>query len=289
MSRKNKGLVALIASAVCFGFVPMFMKAVCAEGGNTLSGAFYRFFLSLLPLYIYLKCKKTPLAISGNEFLHVCIVTIFGYGGTSLLLFFSYNFIPSGLATTIHFAYPAIVIFASTVFLREKAVPGKIVCALVCIAGMSLFYDGEASASLPGIALAFASGCTYAFYTIYLSKSCLRDMPSIKLIFYMNSVATVLIFVTSVLAGEFTVGLSAYGWAAACVFAVSVSFIGVLGYQLGIKYTGPQNAAILSTFEPITSMLVGIILYNESFTIKTALGCVFILAATVIVAFIKED
>ena len=82
---------------------------------------------------------------------------------------------------------------------------------------------------------------------------------------------------------------SAAGWAAATAFAVCVSFIAVLGFQIGVKYTGGQSAAILSTLEPITSVMVGITVYGESFSAKGVAGCVLILAATVIVAMIKED
>ena len=64
--------------------------------------------------------------------------------------------------------------------------------------------------------------------------------------------------------------------------------MGVFGFQIGVKYTGPESAAILSTFEPITSLVIGILLYNENFSAKAIAGCVLILSASVIVAKIKE-
>lgn len=289
MNKRNFGVAAVIVSAVCFGFVPMFMQYLKSMGGTTLSAAFCRFFLSLLPIYCYLKIMRVPLSITKRQFAKVCLITIAGYGGTSLLLFFSYNYIPTGMATTLHFCYPAMVIVFSIVFLREKVRPLKLLCVAMCLAGMFMFYDVGGNISLTGIFLAFVSGNTYAFYILYLDKSELKEIHSLKLILYMNTVAAVLIGSVALATGQMILPFPAAGWAAATAFAVCVSFIAVLGFQIGVKYTGGQSAAILSTLEPITSVMVGITVYGESFSAKGVAGCVLILAATVIVAMIKED
>lgn len=288
MNKRSIGVIAVIASAICFGLVPMLMKYLCSAGGNTLSVAFCRFFLSLLPIYLYLKIKKIPMAITKGQFGKICLITIAGYGGTALLLFFSYEFIPTGMATTIHFVYPAMVIVFSIIFLNEKIQPIKLFCVALCMIGIFLFYGGDGSINVIGMLLAFISGTTYAFYIIYLDKSELKDMDSLKLIFYMNAVSSVLILATALATEQFVIEFTPFGWLVAFLFATTVSFIAVLGFQIGVKYTGGQNAAILSTFEPITSVIIGVLVYNESFSTKGILGCIFILAATVIVARTKE-
>lgn len=289
MNKRNLGVIGVISSAICFGLVPMVTQTLKDMGGTTLSVAFCRFFLSLVPIYLYLKIKKVPMAITKRQFAKICLITVAGYGGTALLLFFSYNYIPTGMATTLHFSYPAMVIVFSMIFLREKIKPIKLLCVAMCITGMIMFYDGGASINLFGIAIAFISGNTYAFYILYLDKSELKEMDSLKLIFYMNVISSVLVGAITIAAGEMILPFSAYGWFLAVLFAVGVSFVAVLGFQIGVKYTGGQSAAILSTFEPITSVIIGVLVYGESFSIKGFIGCVLILAATVIVALIKEE
>lgn len=288
MSKRTIGISAAIISAMVFGMVPLFMKTIIAGGGTTLSGAFYRFALSLPLLFVLIKCKKISMALTKEQFFKICLITIFGYGGTAVLLFSSYNFIPTGMSTTIHFVYPVFTIVGCIIFLREAVKPLKIVCALLCMCGILLFYDGNAAASVLGIVLAFLSGITYAFYTIYLDKSGLKDMENIKLIFYMNAVASVMILIMAVSAGSFTADLTAGTWAVAVIFAALVSLVGVFGYQKGVKNIGPESTAILSTFEPITSLIIGMILYDESLSVKSVLGCLCILSSTVIVAKLKE-
>ena len=288
VSKRATGVTAAVISAVVFGMVPLFMKTVIAGGGTTLSGAFFRFALSLPLLFAVIKYKKVPMGISRREFLKICLITICGYGGTAVLLFFSYNFIPSGMSTTIHFVYPVFTILGCIVFLKEKVRPMKIFCAVLCMCGILLFYDGDSASSLPGIGLAFLSGMTYSFYIIYLKKSGLQEMDTIKLIFYMNSVASVMILIIALASGSFTVNMTPAAWLTAVIFAAVVSLVGVFGFQIGVRYVGPESAAILSTFEPITSVIIGVILYNEVFSTKAVLGCACILSSVIIVAKMKE-
>ena len=277
-----------MASAAFFGFIPLFVKTICAGGGNTVSAAFYRFFLSLPVLYLYLRSQGVSMEITGRQLAKIVLITMFGYGGTAVLLFSSYNFIPSGMSTTIHFMYPVFTILGCMIFLKEKVSSLKILCVALCFGGVLLFYNSEGGGNLPGMGLAFVSGITYAFYTIYLGKSGLQEMGSLKLIFYMNAVAAAMILVMALLTEQFTVQMTPLAWGTAIFFASATSLIGVLGYQIGVRYIGPQSAAILSTFEPITSVIIGILVYQETFTPRTILGCLCILASVVIVAKMKE-
>ena len=288
MNTRTKGLLATMISAVFFGFIPLFVKTICAGGGNSVSAAFYRFFLSVPILYIYLKAQGISMRVTRTEFAKIALITIFGYGGTAVLLFSSYNFIPSGMSTTIHFMYPVFTILGCMIFFKEKVSPLKLLCVALCFGGILLFYNGESGGSVLGMALSFLSGVTYAFYTIYLEKSGLQKMENLKLIFYMNTVAAAMILVMALLTAQFTLRLTPLAWGTAVFFATATSLIGVLGYQIGIKCIGPQNAAILSTFEPITSVIVGVLVYREAFSARTLLGCLCVLSAVVIVAKMKE-
>ena len=288
MNTRTKGLLATMISAVFFGFIPLFVKTICAGGGNSVSAAFYRFCLSVPILYIYLKAQGISMRITRTEFAKIALITIFGYGGTAVLLFSSYNFIPSGMSTTIHFMYPVFTILGCMIFFKEKVSPLKLLCVALCFGGILLFYNGESGGSVLGMALSFLSGVTYAFYTIYLEKSGLQKMENLKLIFYMNTVAAAMILVMALLTAQFTLRLTPLAWGTAVFFATATSLIGVLGYQIGVKCIGPQNAAILSTFEPITSVIVGVLVYREAFSARTLLGCLCVLSAVVIVAKMKE-
>ena len=133
MDRRTLGVMATIVSAVFFGLVPLFVTTIKAGGGNALSCAFYRFFLSLPAVYLMCRREKVSLGVTGRQLLKIALVTIFGYGGTAILLFTSYNYIPTGMTTTIHFVYPVFTILGCIIFFREKIIPKekKKTCGLI--------------------------------------------------------------------------------------------------------------------------------------------------------------
>lgn len=293
MNLENKhsfGAAATIASAVLFGCMPLFVKTILAGGGNTLTVTGLRFFLSLPALFLFLKWKKISFSLTRKEVLQIFLLTVFGYGCTPLLLFTSYNFIPSGMATTIHFCYPAFTILGCILFLKQKPQAQKLLCVALCMAGILLFYNGSgnSSAALPGMILAFISGITYSFYVIYLDASGLQEMQTFKLIFYMHLMASPMIFIAASLSGSLSFHLSLNAWLIMIFMSLSLCFISVSGFQIGVKYIGPANTTILSTFEPITSLIVGILIYHEPLSLRNMIGCIAILSATIIVGKSKE-
>ena len=55
-----------------------------------------------------------------------------------------------------------------------------------------------------------------------------------------------------------------------------------------MQYVGAQDAAILSTFEPVTSMIVGILVLHESASLPSMVGCILILISVTATAFAKS-
>ena len=285
MNDKVKGLAATLLSAVYFGFVPLLMKTVYAGGGNSFTAAFLRFAFSIPLLLIFLKAKGVDLRITREELKHFLIITAFGYAGTTLLVFTAYNYIPTGMTTTIHFLYPTFTVAGLMIFYREKIKASKIFCVVLCLIGILMFYDGGGGASVTGILLALCSSMTYAFYTIFLGKSeVLRDIEPMKRLLYMHTIGAVMMLIIGLASGNLDFHMTPLSWGVMALTANLTAFIGALMYQFGVKYIGSENAAMLSTFEPITSVIVGILVYNEAMTPKIFIGCLAIVTSTLIIA-----
>ncbi len=288
MNDRFKGLTATLISAIYFGFVPLLMKTVYANGGNSFTAAFLRFALSLPLLIIYNRARGIKLGITLEEFKQFLIMTCFGYAGTTILVFSAYNFIPTGMTTTIHFLYPTVTVAGLMIFYKEKVKASKLLCVGLCLFGILMFYNGDGSVSLPGILLALASACTYGFYTIYLGKCILKDMEPTKRLFHMHWIGAVMMGIIGLISGGLEFTIAPVGWAVMFLTANLTTFIGALGYQIGVKYIGSENTAMLSTFEPITSIIVGVLVYSEAITLRVGLGCIAILMSTLIIAKTEE-
>lgn len=280
----------VILSAVVFGIIPVFVRSVNACGSNSIMTSFLRFALSLIPLYLSVRAKKTDLHITKSEAAQILLIAVCGFGGTSVLLFLSYNYIPSGMATTIHFVYPVFVILGSILFLKQKISRLKLLCVALCFGGILLFYGGGGDGSVQplGLFFAFASGVTYSFYIVYLDFSGLAKMEPTKMIFYMNAFSALMVGSVAAATGSFTLDIELKGWLVALLMAICVSFLAVRSFQMGVRLIGPQNAAILSTFEPITSLVVGVLVYQEALTLTGLASCALILSSVVITARMEE-
>ena len=78
---------------------------------------------------------------------------------------------------------------------------------------------------------------------------------------------------------------SALGWILCILFALVINVGAVVLFQNGAFLIGGQRASILSTLEPITSLIVGYIAFRERITILSFVGSVLIISASVLIAF----
>ena len=281
----KKGFSLVILSAVLFGTMPFFAKQIYGMGGNSLTLCFHRFCLSIPFLYLIVRYKyKISLKITGRESRKILVLSLC-CAGTPLLLFQSYRYIPSGMATTIHFVYPILVLLGCVVFYRERLTVKKSVCAALCLLGILFFYTPGESGSPAGVALAFASGVTYALYVLYYSKSGLAEMNTFKLSFYLSLVSSAGILAGAVLSGKIVYEMPPQAWLLSVLFAFIVSVVATVSFQAGTARIGPEKSSMLSTFEPLTSIAAGVVLFSEPVTPRTAFGIACILCAVILLAY----
>ena len=84
--------------------------------------------------------------------------------------------------------------------------------------GIFLSYAGSGGEAKPmGFVFALISGMTYAFYILYLEAGGLQDIPAMKMIFYMNIVGSIMVFLIGKVSGSFVLHMNANAWIAAFV------------------------------------------------------------------------
>ena len=73
------------------------------------------------------------------------------------------------------------------------------------------------------------------------------------------------------------------------LFSLLCTVIALSLLQIGIKYVGASTAAILTTFEPITSIVCGVILLGETITTVKIIACSLIMIGVVMLSLAKEN
>lgn len=84
--------------------------------------------------------------------------------------------------------------------------------------------------------------------------------------------------------GDVHFSLSPNAWILCILISLFTSFGALPLLQEGIKLTGASTTAILSTFEPITSVVCGILILQESISPLKLFGCVLIMVSILLIA-----
>lgn len=273
---KIKGILFTILSAVIFGFTPALASITYGLGNNSLSMTFYRNLFAIPFLFLILKYKKIPLKIEKVELKSIFILSLVGVAITIGLLYSSYSYIGIGAATTLHFMYPMFVALACKFIFKEKLGKGKVLSLILAFFGVALFMDIKSSNNISGALMALISGVTYAFYILWLDKKDLVKINPYKLTFYIVTFASLEMLVGNIFGNYIKVNLPLKAYVLMIICSVLTSIVGIVSFQIGVSIIGSTSAAIFSLFEPITSVVSGIILFSESINLPKLLGCLII-------------
>ena len=279
-----QGYIFVIASAIIFGCMPLMAKLIYADGVNPLSLVFLRNLLSIPMLAIAARLSGQSLKITPRALPSVSVIALMGCCITPLLLFTSYQYIDSGTATVFHFIYPAVVVLFGILFLKNKVKAGNLVSLLICVVGVCFFYTPGESFSLLGSGIALFSGVTYAVYIVLLAGFRYKELSGFVFSFYVSVVCSAVMLVVCLFSGQLALPATLFGWGLCLLFAFAINVGAVVLFQRGTFIIGGERASILSTFEPITSVLTGVIIFHETVGWQTAVGSVLVLSASVLIA-----
>lgn len=274
MDRQLKGTCFSALAAVIYGLIPVFSLGVYGNGGDVFSVVCIRSLIAAVIHGLLVKRSGGSLAVSRKDLLYLVLAAVFGITCTDFFLGLSYNYISGGLATTLHFIYPAACVITEAVLFKEK-VTKKIVGALVCvISGVVLFSWKSAHVEFLGVCFALISGLCYTFYLVMLARSRLKKLDVHKIICYACCIEAVLCGVPAVKTQSFHMSLQ--GWMLAILLSILVNVLAASLFQLGIRMVGLSTASVLSTLEPLTSVVAGILVFHDALGVTELCGCVMV-------------
>jgi drug/metabolite transporter (DMT)-like permease len=233
---------------------------------------------------LMVKSRGRSFAIGKGELLPLFMVGLF-FVLSSITLFRSYLFMDSGVASTILFIYPVMVALIMAIFFKEKVSLQTWLCIAMALAGIGLLYKAPDGVTLStaGILLVLGSALAYTLYIITINKTILKDVPSVKVTFYVILLGF-LIFGAMVLFGD---GLQTptkwWLWLDIFAFALFPTVISMYCATKAITYIGSTATAILGALEPVTAVFFGLALFGETLTARGAAGLVLIIVSVTFV------
>ena len=282
------GSVFTLLSGTLFGLLPLITVNLFASGLNTFTVNFFRYGSLVVIVLCYALIKRKNIRLDKYTFFkivtHLGLMTFL----TGILLAGSYNYISTGLATTLHFLYPVVVILISSIYYRENLTKRMILALLFTMIGIIFFLSSSSFDNIIGIVMAVASSATYAIYILQLERTKLNRLDPKILSFYIALTTSTLVFITSFFIEPVKLALSFYQVILFVLLGGTTLFAQML-FQLGSRSLGSKQVALLSLSEPIVSMIVGIIFLSEAIVFEKIIGSIFILVSIVITTFRHKD
>lgn len=289
-TEKIKGLLYAIISSATFGFIPFFSIPLLNTGIELDSVCFYRFFFSSVMMGAYMSLKRMSLKLTRKEFISVFVISAF-YAATSIFLTGSYQYIPSGISTTIHFLYPVLVASLMILFFKEKLSFAKAAAILTAIAGVFFLCGGSSgltsgsSMNITGLTLVLVTVVTYATYIVGVNKiPLLMNMNGMKMTFYVLT-CSALFFLCNILVkgGNFSPLETGSQWWHAIGLAFFATLISDLTLIYAIQLIGSTTTAILGCMEPLTAVAMGFIAFGERLNTGQGIGMAMVFVAVYLV------
>ncbi len=285
MNRMLRGMIFTIVSALLFGVTPILVSITFDMGSNANTLTFYRNLMVVPVLLCVMLAKKIPFRITLRE---LGLLLLMGVGflvSTTYMLCESYNYIGVGTATTLHFMYPAVTALICRVIFKERLGRWKLLALLAAGAGVFFFLDRDGAAGLPGILLALISAVTYGCYLTGMDKTPLRAMPPTKVACYMGFFNAMAMLLVDIPVKKINFFLPPLAMGYTFIVAMCTSFLAVALLQKGIHDLGASTAAVFCMFEPVSSVISGCLILNETMTWEKLVGCVIILGGVTMMVF----
>ncbi len=287
LSVKVKGLLMVMVSAILYGFMPLLARFSYQEGVNVVSVLFYRYLFAFMMLVCFVFIRKIDLRINIKQFLVIMTAAVVGTVFTTYSLFLSYDYISIGLASTLHFIYPAITCILSIIIYKENFSRNKLFALILSIIGIVfLTFNKDIQLNVKGVFWALISGLFYAIYIICAANKELKKLSPYTVAFYVFGITGILFFIWGAKTGSINYDLSYKAILYLGNLSFLSTFVAVILFFVGMQGIGPSNAAILSTFEPITGVVLGLLIFNEQLNINMLFGSFFVLLS---VSLISKD
>jgi len=272
------GILLIAISAASFGTLAIFGRFAYEDGMDIFTILFLRFGISAAFMTIILLLRKEQFP-RGGILAQLVGMGALGYVGQSFSYLTAINYASAGLVALLLYLYPIFVAVLSTVFLNEKLTRIKVTVLMLALFGTALTV-GPAGGQMPGILLAISAALIYSVYII-VGTNVMKHVSAVQS-------STVIFASAGMVYGLLTLSNGAHfpasdsGWLAMSGIILISTIIPVVTFLAGLERIGPTNAAMLSTLEPVVTVLLAAWLFGERLMPIVMVGGGLILAAVIL-------
>lgn len=275
-----------LLSSATFGLIPLFTLPLLHAGMAAESVLFYRFCIASITLWGLLAARGERFRARGVDLCKLAGLSVM-YMLAALLLFWAFSHLPSGVAATLQFLYPVMVMLIMIAFFHEPFSWPIALSIVLAVSGVALLSGGPAddgrSVSLPGVGMMLLSALCNALYIVGIQTARIPNMSGLVMTFYVLLFSAVLSLCNALATGRFQALHSWRELGIALLLAVITAVLSNLTLILAIQRIGSTMTSVLGVMEPLTAVAVGILVFGEPFSPSLAGGVALIAASVLLV------
>jgi len=292
------GIVICLLGSIFFSTKAIFVKLAYREApvdAITLLAMRMLFSLPFFVVSAFVSSQKSDnVKFTVKQWLGIALVGCLGYYVSSLLDFMGLKYISAGIERLVLFIYPTFVLLMSALVFRSKISVQQGLALLITYGGVLVAFWGEAhveaasSDFYKGALLIFTCAITYAMYIVGSG----RLIPSVgasKFNSYAMSFAAAAVllhfFVTSSNSlWDQDTSTYLYSFLMAILGTVIPSYL----VTWGIKRVGSNNAAIVGSIGPVSTILQAYFFLQEPIRASQIAGTLLILVGVLMISMKKK-
>lgn len=290
-SARTQGIWFAILSAATFGLIPLFSIPVLRTGMNTYSVLFYRFAIACVVMLIPLLINRKSLKITPREAMWLAVFGIL-YDASAICLYYGYQYMSSGAATTLLFMYPVWTAIIMMLFFKERLSLQTVIAIILAISGVYfLSGDQKMDAGAPWfvIGIVLMSGLAYSIYMVMVDRLNIRGMGSLKLTLYVFLFGLFFLSIFLFASGKGVEPVQDLtSWINLTLLGVIPTVLSNILLIKAISHIGSTLSAILGAFEPVMAVAIGVAILGEPFTTYSAIGITLIIVAVILLVLKKQ-
>jgi drug/metabolite transporter (DMT)-like permease len=285
---RSSGLVLCVASAAAFGAMGVLGKLAYAGGATVGTLLATRFALAAALFWALLlrdpRARRELRALGGRD-----LAVALGLGACAYALqaggyFAALTRIDAALVALLLYTFPAMVAVAATLLGRERIDARRSAALALASGGLALVVAGAGAGALDplGTALALGAAVVYSAYLLVGEGVAGRLRPTVLAALVCTGAALSLTAGSAAL-GELRPGaVTAAGWAWLALLAL-VSTVAAIGLLFaGLARVGATTASIVSTAEPLVTVLLAVMVFGEVLGLAQLVGGGLVLAGVLV-------
>jgi drug/metabolite transporter (DMT)-like permease len=261
MRSERIGALAIVASAVGYGFVAVLLKLALEAGAHPLALAAWRFIVAAVAVWLLLAVRRRPLPSRG------ALPGLCGLGALysldALLFTIALQWVAASTATLVFYAYPVAVVLLAAAFLSEPLTRRRLIACGLTVLGCALTAGGSPEGGRPlGFLLVLLAMSALAVYIVSGRRILARE-PAHASAAVIITTSAILLAAVALVSGEIELGGGRQALLLVLLLAVVCTAVPITLFVVGLKRVDAGRAAILSTLEPVVTVIVAAALLGE--------------------------